>query len=174
MATSVPSGFGHLMNPQHPHPASRRLGLFLRQQPVAARSCGTVDKGRRSIDPLPILQLLIEDFSPYSDADRARLTYKQYVVGCQLFAISRSSNGSEQRTHCSNIVEQGSDRHGTQLLSGRIWVSPFFVEADPEPDRAPAHPRSGFTPNQAPAPQSKLTPIPSTFFIFNDLCVRTA
>ena len=219
---SGPSGFDHLLHPQQsstaPYP---RFHLHIRQQPIAARACGAGDKDRRAIDPLPILQLLITDFSPDSPQDIEALNYKLYVVGCQLFSIATDpKTGAERRTHASNIVERGSSsssnsnsnksRHETgdiggggggvgvdefqkgrsvQVLSGRTYVSPFFVDADPEPHRAPIHPRSSKTQQQPQHPQqygtSHLLPpmthptptpsaIPSTFFIFADLSVRTS
>lgn len=61
-------------------------------------------------------------------------------------------------------------------------MSPFFVDADPEPQRAPIHPCSstvvegkGKSKQHSPiSPLSPPTKIPSTFFIFSDLSVRTS
>lgn len=60
-------------------------------------------------------------------------------------------------------------------------MSPFFVDADPEPHRAPVHPRSspvvdGKGKSKLHTPVTPLSPtkIPSTFFIFADLSVRTS
>lgn len=173
---------------------------------MAARTCGAGDKDRRAIDPLPIVQLLITDFSLDSEQDVEALKYNFYVVGCQLFAIDIDPrSGAERRIHTSNIIERGSGsksrdeagdrglsgRHAeeasqngrsVQVLSGRTYVSPFFVDADPEPQMAPIHPRSstvveekGKAKQCSPlTPLSPRTKIPSTFFIFSDLSVRTS
>ncbi|KAK2755784.1 hypothetical protein FQN54_005934 [Arachnomyces sp. PD_36] len=199
---SRPSGFDHLLHPQETPSTSpnSRLRLHIRQEPIAARACGAGDKDRRVLDPPPILQLLITDFSPDSHQDIDALNYNLYVVGCQLFSISTDpKNGIERRVHASNIIERVSSsksrgvkraRNGesqnersVQVLSGRTYVSPFFVEADPEPHRAPIHPRSsspaaidgkGKSKLYTPITPTSPTGIPSTFFVFADLSVRTS
>ena len=189
-AASVPSGFGHLLHPQPAPPLTQsasgpgKLHLTVRQQPHAARACGAGEKGR-CLDPVPILQLLITDFNPYAQDHVERLEYTQYVVGCQLFSISISDkDGSERRIHTTSVTEQQPKKtankgsaageadaqpRSVQVLFGKTYISPFFVEADPEPARAPPHPRS----DTSSAPAS-FGPLPSTFFIFSDLCVRMA
>lgn len=210
--TSRPLGFDHLLHPQEENTSSNpRLHLHIRQEPIAARACGAGDKDRRAIDPPPILQLLITDFSSDSQEDLDALKYNFYVVGCQLFAINTDlKTGAERWIHTSNIIERGSsssssksrneagdrrrsgrgadessqqNERSVQVLSGRTYVSPFFVDADPEPQRAPTHPSSSSTvvdgkgKSKQYLPITPLSPparIPSTFFIFADLSVRTS
>lgn len=182
----MPSGFEHLLNPQPDPPplapGPGNLHLTIRQQPQAARACGAGETGR-SLDPIPILQLLITDFSPYSEKHVERLRYKQYVVGCLLYQIFiPDQDSSERRVHTSSVLEKQPKKTGSrasaagaadvqprsvQVLLGKTYVSPFFVEVDPEPERAPPHPRSGSS-----SAQPSFGALPSTFFIFSDLCVR--
>ncbi|PGH21620.1 hypothetical protein AJ80_03053 [Polytolypa hystricis UAMH7299] len=201
-SASVPSGFAHLIHPQQglapPEPAQNsRLRLFVRQQPIAARACVAGDKGRRCIDPTPILQLLITDFSPSSQGDLDVLIHNTYVVGCHLFSISRTySDGKEDRVECSIIldaclrggkrssrsslqagdVSQVPQKREVKILAGYHFVSPFYVDADPEPASAPPHPQSAPRSQQQQQQRDKTrtSANPSTFFIFPDICVRTA
>ncbi|KAK2745645.1 hypothetical protein FQN55_006136 [Onygenales sp. PD_40] len=195
VAQSVPSGFGHLLHPQpssSPPPAvpSRpRLRLFIRQQPTQARACGAGDKCRRPVDPLPIVQLLMMDFSPHSEEDARHLISPQYVVACQLYSIPKGhEDDSDRQLLYPSTAEHYLDRSqagrvsgdpGSELqtrqvriLSGSIHASSFSVDEDPEPARAPSHPRSA--PNSEINPAIHSGPIPAVFFIFPDLCVRTA
>lgn len=64
------------------------------------------------------------------------------------------------------------------LLSGKAFMSPFYVDADPDPNSAPTHPSSSQAPPEPPPPAhlrsaSKVNQ-PATFFIFADLSVRSA
>ncbi|RJE17567.1 Velvet factor, partial [Aspergillus sclerotialis] len=85
--SGMPMGFGKLLNhspapqppPQPPaatprHSISKsspsRYHLHIRQQPVAARACGAGDRDRRPVDPPPIIQMLLTDFSPGSAEDK--------------------------------------------------------------------------------------------------------
>ncbi|OJD14018.1 hypothetical protein AJ78_05589 [Emergomyces pasteurianus Ep9510] len=218
MNASVPSGFAHLLHPQSPPPpppppppqppktnsnsrSRSRFRLFVRQQPIAARACGFREKCRRPIDPLPVIQLLMTDFSPISKEDRRQLTSEQHVVACHLFPARearrdnpeqriRSQSNAEhrrQRNELGSVNDKDgrnlSARHG-KILSGRTYASPFSVDEDPDPAHAPPHPCSvtirekspGTTLVRPPAcSQSPNAPrfAPAAFFIFSDLCVRT-
>ncbi|KAL1967327.1 hypothetical protein VTN77DRAFT_3373 [Rasamsonia byssochlamydoides] len=192
----IPLGFERLLHPQSPPPqmfplspqssppaAASRFRLHIRQQPIAGRACAAGEKGRRPIDPPPILQLLLVDFDPDSEADRLLLQDPRFAVGCLLYSVTRG-----QLVHCTHVVEPSAkvsagrttrDSNSTtqgqhqwrsvQMLSGRSYVSPFYVDKEPDPATAPAHPssRTGDT-----VPASTTTP--ATFFVFADLSVRTA
>ncbi|OAX80087.1 hypothetical protein ACJ72_05590 [Emergomyces africanus] len=209
LAASVPSGFGHLLHPPSPPPpktnsnigSHSRLRLFVRQQPIAARACGFGDRCRRTIDPLPVIQLLMTDFSPLSIEDRGQLTSEQHVVACHLFPSSKAdSENPEQRIRPQGNAEHRCQRNepGTvsdedgrdlstrrgKILSGNTYASPFSVDEDPDPAHAPRHPNSTINweknPNTTFARPPALSPspntprlIPATFFVFSDLCVRT-
>ncbi|KAK2813327.1 hypothetical protein FQN50_000642 [Emmonsiellopsis sp. PD_5] len=129
------------------------------------------------------------DFSPHSEEDMRHLISAQYVVACQLYSIPKGhEDDSDGQLLYPSTAEHYLDRSqagrvsgdpGSELqtrqvriLSGSIHASSFSVDEDPEPARAPSHPRS--TQNREINPAIHSAPIPSTFFIFPDLCVRTA
>ncbi|KAJ9253981.1 hypothetical protein DTO207G8_3842 [Paecilomyces variotii] len=203
--SGVPAGFEQILHPLPPAPASfatspspkaktpmSRFRLHIRQQPIAARACGAGDKDRRSIDPPPIVQMLLADFDPSSESDMELLRDPRFTVGCLLYSVTRSSSHGgahseewEERIHRSQIVEpfrlneaagMGGNPSGqpqgrsVQVLSGKLFVSPFFVEEDPDPETAPMYPTS--TGGQKIG--SSTQPLPAAFFIFTDLSVRTA
>lgn len=169
-----------------------RFRLHIRQQPIAARACGAGDKDRRPIDPPPIVQMLLVDFDPASESDLETLRDPRFTVGCLLYSVTPSSTliGSdgeawEERVHRSQIIEPlrsnetailGASPGGQpqsrsiQVLSGKLFVSPFFVDEDPDPSTAPAYPTSSATQET----RYSTGPLPASFFIFADLSVRTA
>ncbi|EED15020.1 conserved hypothetical protein [Talaromyces stipitatus ATCC 10500] len=121
--SGIPRGFDNLLHPtgQTVHSAGRtsattsptasrqpssRLRLHIRQQPVATRACSAGEKDRRTIDPPPILQLLLADFNPGSEADLAILQNSRFTVGCLLYLVKKSSSGGEDELiHHSRIPE---------------------------------------------------------------------
>jgi len=168
-----------------------RFNLHIRQQPIAARACGAGDKDRRPIDPPPILQMLLVDFDPNSRDDRNLLESRTFTVGCFLYSIkqipndpnplsspSHHSGEREQLVPSSCIIEAPSNARmaaagdarpnpqgrAFQLLSGSCYVSPFYVEKDPDPTTAPTYPLS----------RPSMSPLPASFFVFTDLSVRKA
>lgn len=178
--SGIPRGLGHLLHPleQTAHsavttspPTTSRLRLHIRQQPVATRACSAGEKDRRTIDPPPILQLLLTDFNPASKTDQAILQNSRFVVCCLLYSVRESSSGGrEELIHRSQVLEpprrrhrdEGSRVHNTyhfdsrttneqsnqsderyvQILSGKTYVSPFHVPYDPDPETAPGYPSS--------------------------------
>jgi hypothetical protein len=186
----MPHGFDKLLHhepkPQSPPPQSRRPStqsryhLHIRQQPIAARACGAGDRDRRPVDPPPIVQILLTDFDSNSQEDRDLLQDPRFTVGCLLFPVSSSSPRSETETTTrdrekekeKNDIARTDDPLSTPLLSGKAFMSPFYVEADPDPNSAPTHPSSTL-----PLPHnnnaSRLHQ-PATFFIFADLSIRSA
>ncbi|RTE68553.1 Sexual development regulator velC, partial [Fusarium euwallaceae] len=58
--------------------------LSIRQQPVAARSCGSGERDRRTIDPPPILQLRIEGPGLAEEESSKLLRYSDYVMSCSI------------------------------------------------------------------------------------------
>nr|KMM64056.1 hypothetical protein CPAG_00408 [Coccidioides posadasii RMSCC 3488] len=171
----VPSGFSHLLNPSPNPPFTlSRLRLFVRQQPAAARTCAAGDKSRRSVDPSPILQLLMTDFDSQSEEDIKMLKHSQHVVACHLFAVCENVSGAvggrvaDEVSHqpTPNGQKEEEEEDSIRNVYGKTYVSPFFVEADPEPSKAPSHPGS--------VCKGTPSPIPSTFFVFADLRIPTA
>ena len=184
-----------------------RYHLHIRQQPIAARACGAGNRDRRPVDPPPIVQMLLSDFDPRAQSDLDILQDPRFTVGCLLFPVlppgTASSYGrnGERRSSCESHAEEQLQGQSTPLLSGKAFVSPFFVNADPDPSTAPIHPPQKEeeddqdripdvrlpspleTSKKQPYPQSQTKPvpnhkpdakIPSAFFIFSDLSIRTA
>ncbi|KAL2829786.1 velvet factor-domain-containing protein [Aspergillus cavernicola] len=189
---SMPSGFENLLHhpptPSPPPPrtsSSSRSRLMIRQQPIAARACGAGDRDRRPVDPPPIIQILLTDFDPESEADKAILQDSRFAVGCLLYPVQETSwpgsliRGGEDKNLGINLDDSNAPGQSTPLLSGKAFVSPFYVDEEPDPDTAPPHPSSDnhTIEMRALARKSRnrasLSP-PATFFIFSDLSVRTA
>ncbi|KAL4768817.1 velvet factor-domain-containing protein [Aspergillus nidulans var. acristatus] len=187
--------------------SSSRYRLFIRQQPLAARACGAGDRDRRPVDPPPIIQLLLTDFNPNSENDRSILQDPRFTVGCLLYPVQNPSylpgsgsgagssdtntNTNDKSRHESmnsyphlgiNLEDSHATGQSTPLLSGKAFVSPFFVDEEPDPNTAPAHPSSTDDSTYEASPRTvthkfRNRPIPkppACFFIFSDLSVRTA
>ncbi|KAJ5272782.1 hypothetical protein N7478_007907 [Penicillium angulare] len=167
-----------------------RYHLHVRQQPVAARACGAGDRDRRPVDPPPIVQILLTDFDSESQDDKDILQDPRFTVGCLLFPVTDSGNWAqppdteqaerERDKREPDGVARADDNLSTPLLSGKAFMSPFYVDADPDPNSAPTHPSSDDTQLTSPTTQhpglrnaSKLHQ-PATFFIFADLSIRSA
>lgn len=185
----MPHGFDKLLH-HSPEPEPRRPSiqsryhLHVRQQPIAARACGAGDRDRRPVDPPPIVQILLTNFDPNSQDDRDLLQDPRFTVGCLLFPVSSAwtepTETAPQRDRDRDPDEmdgiaRADDDLSTPLLSGKAFMSPFYVEADPDPNSAPAHPSAHDRPS-SPHLFSAASRLhhPATFFIFADLSIRTA
>ncbi|KAJ5836074.1 Velvet factor [Penicillium robsamsonii] len=199
----------HDPEPESPPPPPRRPStqsryhLHIRQQPIAARACGAGDRDRRPVDPPPIVQILLTDFDSNSQEDRDILQDPRFTVGCLLFPVSPSLLWAEPTdTHArereceldqdqdrdwnrdrereTDGIARTDDNFSTPLLSGKAFMSPFYVDADPDPNSAPAHPSSITDPNLSNPLHNVYTHAasclhqPATFFIFVDLSIRSA
>ncbi|PWY87769.1 velvet complex protein [Aspergillus heteromorphus CBS 117.55] len=182
----MPSGFERLLHHSPtPSPPPRRVSttsryhLHIRQQPIAARACGAGDRDRRPVDPPPIIQMLLTDFDAQASDDIDILQDPRFTVGCFLVPETRGSFSSDADGDSAlreDRVGGTAPGQSTPLLSGKAFVSPFFVDEDPDPTTAPNHPSSfDHTSDRRmhPAPANGLKP-PAAFFIFSDLSVRTA
>ncbi|KAJ5794380.1 Velvet factor [Penicillium paradoxum] len=199
----MPHGFDKLLHhepePESPpiQPQSRRPSaqsryhLHIRQQPIAARACGAGDRDRRPVDPPPIVQILLTDFDSNSQEDRDLLQDPRFTVGCLLFPVSTSWTETEtgprdrdrdrnrdkerERERETDGIARTDDDLSIPLLSGKAFMSPFYVEADPDPNSAPSHPSSLTlsSPSHYSDAASRLHQ-PATFFIFADLSIRSA
>ena len=129
--------------------AATRCILHLRQQPRAARA-GPDGKDRRPIDPPPVLQLMMTDFNPDSQADVDELQ-SQFVVHCRL--VSATSPRRDVST-LTSLGENGS-REIQRLLLGTSVSSPFHTKDDPDPENTPHHPSSTTRASRAPSPSSR-------------------
>ncbi|KAE8149013.1 velvet factor-domain-containing protein [Aspergillus avenaceus] len=181
--SGVPSGFERLLHhsptpsppPRRPSTASR-YHLYIRQQPLAARACGAGDRDRRPVDPPPIIQMLLTDFDPFSEEEKEALQDPRFSVGCLLFPVPPNAHqaGDGTSRHTQNPSHESNQGQSTPLLSGKAFVSPFYVDADPDPATAPPHPTSETDLlRRMPSNLAGLEQ-PATFFIFSDLSIRTA
>ncbi|KAF4430922.1 hypothetical protein FACUT_8771 [Fusarium acutatum] len=104
--------------------SDNRFELQIRQQPIAARSCGFGERDRRVIDPPPIVQLLIKDASLTKEEIGKHLRYPHYVMSCSIFDESGSYDASimpeeyrQQRRLMGLLVSApfvGKDEHGEE------------------------------------------------------------
>ncbi|KAG9505569.1 hypothetical protein J7337_002541 [Fusarium musae] len=104
--------------------SDNRFNLQIRQQPIAARSCGFGERDRRVIDPPPIVQLLIKDDSLTKEEIAKHLRYPHYVMSCSIFDESGSCDASfmpeeyrQQRRLMGLLVSApfvGKDEHGEE------------------------------------------------------------
>lgn len=161
-----------------------RFKLHLRQQPRAARA-GPDGKDRRTIDPPPVLQILINDFESTNKVDNEYLKANDWVVHAKLIsAYDPPQDMNTLTTHAENTQKI----KVTRLLLGTTVSSPFYCTDDPDRDNAPKHPAT-----KAAAPSSPTMLVlglpkpkeegpgpdahkdfPGTYFIFADLSVRKA
>ena len=135
--------------------SANRYKLIIRQQPVAARACGQGERDRRTIDPPPILQLLLTDFDADSADDMAKLRWPTNIVHCALHSIpqqplDRGAVGQD----VSTITDQNNAGRQSRRLMGTLVANPF-IGVDPE---AP--------------PSDKENSRIGCFFIFHDLSCR--
>ncbi|KAI1376775.1 velvet factor-domain-containing protein [Hypoxylon crocopeplum] len=98
-----------------PAAASSAYRLQVRQQPVAARSCGFGERDRRVIDPPPIVQVFIEDPKASQEEIRSQLKFRFSVMHCTIW----NETGDQD---CSGMPD---DYRQQRRLMGTIVSSPF-------------------------------------------------
>ncbi|KAI0851024.1 velvet factor-domain-containing protein [Daldinia vernicosa] len=98
-----------------PAAAPSTYKLKVRQQPVAARSCGFGERDRRVIDPPPIVQVFIEDTKASQEEIRAQLKFRFSVMHCTIW----NETGDQD---CSGMPD---DYRQQRRLMGTIVSSPF-------------------------------------------------
>ncbi|KAK4123077.1 hypothetical protein N657DRAFT_446666 [Parathielavia appendiculata] len=89
--------------------------ITVRQQPLAARSCGFGERDRRVIDPPPIVQLTIHDPSLSPPAVSQRLRHQFSVVHCSIW---------DERGE-SDMSSMPEDFRQQRRLMGTLVASPF-------------------------------------------------
>ncbi|KAF4975596.1 hypothetical protein FZEAL_7638 [Fusarium zealandicum] len=111
--------------------SNKRLGdvdaeyrLTIRQQPVAARSCGFGERDRRVVDPPPIVQLIIEGPNLSQEQISKQLRYCHYVMSCSIYDESGARDMSfmpeeyrQQRRLMGSLVGApfvGKDEYGDE------------------------------------------------------------
>ncbi|KAI1393772.1 velvet factor-domain-containing protein [Hypoxylon trugodes] len=95
--------------------ATSAYKLRVRQQPVAARSCGFGERDRRVIDPPPIVQVFIEDPKASQEEIRSQLKFRFSVMHCTIW----NETGDQD---CSGMPD---DYRQQRRLMGTIVSSPF-------------------------------------------------
>ncbi|KAM0559553.1 hypothetical protein ACHAPJ_004076 [Fusarium lateritium] len=89
--------------------------LRIRQQPVAARSCGFGERDRRVIDPPPIVQLIIDGPHLTQEEISKKLRYCHYVMSCSIF--------DETGAHDSSLMPE--EYRQQRRLMGSLVGAPF-------------------------------------------------
>ncbi|KAJ9655128.1 hypothetical protein H2201_008872 [Coniosporium apollinis] len=98
--------------------AELRYELRVRQQPIAARACGSGERDRRVIDPLPIVQLLATD-PRTGRPDNDEMRYSLNVVHCTLW----NADATQEETA---LVQPA--RSTTRRLMGQLVASPSVAK----------------------------------------------
>ncbi|KAI0476701.1 hypothetical protein F4859DRAFT_58863 [Xylaria cf. heliscus] len=104
--------------PQRNHTSAAKTSIYrinIRQQPVAARSCGYGERDRRVIDPPPIIQMSIEDPTASEEEIRNRLTHSYSIMHCTIW-------NEEGDQDLSSMPE---DYRTQRRLMGTVVSSPF-------------------------------------------------
>ncbi|KAI0199644.1 hypothetical protein F4808DRAFT_461527 [Astrocystis sublimbata] len=89
--------------------------ISIRQQPVAARSCGYGERDRRVIDPPPIIQMSIEDPTASEEDIRQRLTHSYSIMHCTIW----------NETGDQDMSSMPEDYRTQRRLMGTVVSSPF-------------------------------------------------
>lgn len=98
--------------------------IWMRQQPVAARSCGFGERDRRVIDPPPIVQLMIDDPMATREEMNVRMRFQFAVLHCSIWDETGELDSSampedyrQQRRLMGTLVSSpfvGQDEHGEE------------------------------------------------------------
>ncbi|KAF4995510.1 hypothetical protein FGRMN_5053 [Fusarium graminum] len=97
------------------HAGAVRYLLKIRQQPIAARSCGFGERDRRVIDPPPIVQLSMESPSLTKEEISKELRYPHYVMSCSIL--------DETGSHDASFMPE--EYRQQRRLMGLLVSSPF-------------------------------------------------
>ncbi|KAI1274821.1 hypothetical protein F5Y07DRAFT_401103 [Xylaria sp. FL0933] len=89
--------------------------ISIRQQPVAARSCGYGERDRRVIDPPPIIQMSIEDPTASEEEIKNRLTHSYSIMHCTIW-----NEAGDQ-----DLSSMPEDYRTQRRLMGTVVSSPF-------------------------------------------------
>lgn len=95
---------------------SIKFHLAMRQQPKAARACGSGERDRRNIDPPPIVQLHIEAPGLSKDDIDRYLRHEGYVMNCWIY--------DETATHDASHMP--SEYRYQRRLTGSLVGTPFY------------------------------------------------
>lgn len=90
--------------------------LTMRQQPKAARACGSGERDRRNIDPPPIVQLHVEAPGLTKEEINKYLRYEAYVMNCWIY----DETGTNDASHMP------SEYRYQRRLTGSLVATPFY------------------------------------------------
>ncbi|KAJ2974219.1 hypothetical protein NUW58_g8729 [Xylaria curta] len=105
--------------PQRNPTAPSRTSTYrikIRQQPVAARSCGYGERDRRVIDPPPIIQMTMEDPAASDEEIKNHVAHCYSVVHCTIW----SERGDQ------DLSSMPEDYRTQRRLMGTVVSSPFL------------------------------------------------
>jgi hypothetical protein len=106
----------NLLGPDRSHIAGQmKFSLSVRQQPSAARACGSGERDRRNIDPPPIVELHIESPGITREEIKRYLRYEGYVMNCSIY----DSTGTKDASHMP------SEYRYQRRLTGSLVSTPF-------------------------------------------------
>ncbi|KAJ3530860.1 hypothetical protein NM208_g9133 [Fusarium decemcellulare] len=119
-----PSRSSSISSIKRPGDIDTEYRLKIRQQPVAARSCGFGERDRRVVDPPPIVQLIIEGPNLTQEEISKQLRYCHYVMSCSIYDESGARDASfmpeeyrQQRRLMGSLVGApfvGKDEYGEE------------------------------------------------------------
>jgi hypothetical protein len=89
--------------------------VHIRQQPIAARSCGYGERDRRVIDPPPIIEMTIDDPTASEDEIKERLTHSYSIMHCTIW-----NEAGDQ-----DMSSMPEDYRTQRRLMGTVVSSPF-------------------------------------------------
>ncbi|KLU87332.1 hypothetical protein MAPG_06333 [Magnaporthiopsis poae ATCC 64411] len=98
-----------------PAPTPSEYRIQVRQQPIAARSCGFGERDRRVIDPPPIVQLFYNNPKATAEEVSARIKHPYSVVHCSIWDETGEQDNSAMPE----------DYRQQRRLMGTLVASPF-------------------------------------------------
>lgn len=93
-----------------------KFHLKVRQQPKAARACGSGERDRRNVDPPPIVQLHIEAEGVSREETFRYLRHEAYVMNCWIY----------DRTGIHDASHMPTEHRYQRRLTGSTVGTPFF------------------------------------------------
>lgn len=115
------AGIPNLLGPSRSHiVAQMNFTLKMRQQPQAARACGSGERDRRNIDPPPIVQLHIDGPGITREEVNRYLRYEGYVMSCGIYDESGTKDASQMP----------SEYRYQRRLTGSLVGTPFHGKDD--------------------------------------------
>lgn len=110
------AGIPNLLGPAKTQMISQmNFTLSMRQQPRAARACGSGERDRRNIDPPPIVQLHVSAPGMTDEEARLYLRYEGYVMNCWIY----------DESGVKDMSAMPSEYRYQRRLTGSLVATPF-------------------------------------------------